>query len=115
MRFPRAFFSQYDLEFVPFAVTGTGTAAITFGSSDLTLTDNGTGDYTLTLKGGRAAGVVLWALAIGRHDTANLVCTIDDANSTTSAVNLRFANDAGTATDCKFSGMLIVKRGAREI
>jgi hypothetical protein len=115
MRFHKAFFSQYDLEFIPFAVTGTGTAAITFGSSDLDLTDNGTGDYTLTLKGGRAAGVVLWALAIGRHDTNNMVCTIDDANSTASAVNLRFATHAGSATDCKFSGLIIVKRGAREI
>lgn len=33
-----------------FRVDGTGTAAIDFGSTDATLTDNGTGDYTLTWK-----------------------------------------------------------------
>lgn len=34
----------------PFAVQGTSTAAITLGKSRATLTDNGTGDYTITLK-----------------------------------------------------------------
>lgn len=31
-----------------FRITGTGTAALAVGASDATLTDNGTGDYTLT-------------------------------------------------------------------
>ena len=115
MRFPKAFFSQYDLEFIPVAVNGTGTAAITFGSSDFTLTDNSTGDYTLTLKGGRAAGVVLWANFIARSDTLKLYPMLHDTDSTASALRVRFYDEGGVVRDCKFSGTVIVKRGAREI
>lgn len=40
-------------------VTGTGTAALNFGGNELALTDQGTGDYLLTLKtkGKRILGV----------------------------------------------------------
>jgi hypothetical protein len=85
---------------------------MTFGESDLTLTDNGTGDYTLTLN--HAAGKRIWCVANALHDTAGLFVTLDDTNTTTSAVNIRVENDAGTATDAKVSGLLIYKKGSTE-
>lgn len=39
---------QMEPRVLGFVVDGTGTASITFGSEDASITDNGTGDYTLT-------------------------------------------------------------------
>lgn len=39
---------QRAMRMLSFRITGTGTAAIAEGGFDATLTDNGTGDYTLT-------------------------------------------------------------------
>ncbi len=111
-RYPGIDVSQPDLELIPFAFTGTGTAAMTFGSSDITLTDNGTGDYTLTLL--RSAGVVLWCSAIARSDAGKVFCVLHDTGSTVSAVRILCYSDAGTATDVKVSGFILVKRGSTE-
>ena len=111
-RYPGLDTHQPDLELIPFEFNGTGTASMTFGGSSLTLTDNGTGDYTLTPK--RAGGVRLWCVAHAIHNTSALFVTIDDTNTTASAVNLRVHSDAGAATDAKVSGFILLKRGSTE-
>jgi len=110
--YPGPLAHQHDLEIIPFEFDGTGTASMTFGSSSLTLTDNGTGDYTLAPK--RAAGFRLWCLAFPLHDTDTLYITLDDTNTTGSQVNLRVHDDAGNATDAKVSGIILTKRGTTE-
>lgn len=42
--------TQYKPRLLAIKLTGTGTAAVGEGSSDVTLVDNGTGDYTLTFR-----------------------------------------------------------------
>ena len=116
MKFIKAFFSQLDFEFVPFAVTGTGTAVMTFGGTEYNLTRIGVGDYSLALKGGRAAGVVIWGLAIARSDSTVTVMNLHDTGSTTNTLRFRSFNATTLAAlDCKFAGISIIKRGAREI
>jgi len=83
-----------------FRVTGTGTAVIDEGTTDATLTDNGTGDYTLT-----------FAQAFSRAPavTATCVATAGDAFacihtvSTTAVRIVTFdATDGTTAKDTVF-------------
>lgn len=112
----KAFFSQLDFEFIPFAFNGTGTAVLTFGSSDLILIDNGVGDYTLTFKNGRQVGVVLWCIAMGRSDAVPVTVTLHDTGSTTGAIRLKaYTSNTGAVVDVKVSGLVIAKRGAREL
>lgn len=92
---------QLKAELIPFRVDGTGTASILEGGNQLTLTDNGTGDYTLTLRRpGRRTLVVAGVVPL----TAGLSFKITAVSS--SAVQIQFDDDT-VATDTDFHGALI--------
>lgn len=55
-----------------FKVTGTGTAAISVGSKDATLVDNGTGSYTLTFEQAFARVPV----AVASAQSAGVYCEV---------------------------------------
>ena len=86
-----------------FRVDGTGTASILEGAFDATLTDNGTGDYTLTFtKAFARVPVVIFGGAV---DDA-LMCEIDAVS--VSAVRFKiFDADGTTATDADFHVMVL--------
>lgn len=80
-----------------FKVTGTGTAAITIGSKQATLTDNGTGDYTITFLQPFARSPV----AVASCQTATTYAEIKTATAT--AINvLTKATADNAATDAVF-------------
>lgn len=93
-------------------VDGTGTASMVTGGEHLTLTDNTTGDYTLTLvtPGQRLLGA--WFTPID----ADVVPQIDISDSGAGAVNVVFKDLDGTptATDCDFFGLILVSDAADE-
>lgn len=85
-----------------FQVTGTGTAAVNIGSDDITLTDNGTGDYTLAWKAASKftqAPIVIATGLTTRIQTA--------AAATATSTNILSFNAGGTATDGVFQGIAI--------
>ena len=79
-----------------FKVTGTGTAAISIGKYDATLTDNGTGDYTLTFTKAFARNPVVVA------SCATATCYAEVKSATTTAVNILTVANDNTATDAVF-------------
>ena len=103
---------QREVRFIDARVDGTGTASITTGGQHLTLTDNGTGDYTLTLvsPGERLLGA--WFTPID----ADVTPQIDISDSSKSAVNVVFKDLDGTpsATDCDFFALIAVSDAADE-
>lgn len=78
-----------------FLVDGTGTAALTQGSFHATLTDNGTGDYTVTFNkpGKRLLGLSVLPITKVYAHTRSALPT---------AVRILTFNDAGVATDADF-------------
>jgi hypothetical protein len=74
---------------------GTGTAALSQGSTQATLTDNGTGDYTLTFAQplGRAPIVVASPL------TADVIVQISAASASACTIKSFDATDGTTAKD----------------
>jgi hypothetical protein len=76
-----------------FKVDGTGAASILIGSKDATLTDNGTGDYTLTFEQAFARLPVVVASSL----TAGAVIQI--ASATASACQIVVKDTAGSALD----------------
>ena len=83
-------------------VDGTGTASILEGSNEVTLTDNGTGDYTLTFSEpfSRVPSVVATPV------TADIYCQI--ATVAVSSVNIKTFNvSAQAATDADFHVMVM--------
>lgn len=89
-----------------FRVDGTGTASILEGSTDATLTDNDTGDYTLTLSEGGARTMVVVGVTPLAAELSVKIAAVD-----ADSVQLQFDND-GVATDCDFHCVLAVFRGA---
>ena len=82
-------------------VNGTGTAAIIQGSTDFTLVDNGTGDYTLTPK--KAAARLLSAHVQPIADAGDLIATLHtDTSKTSIQVKLWDGTDGTTAKDGLF-------------
>lgn len=83
---------------IAFRVDGTGTASILEGTTDATLTDNGTGDYTLTWAQpfARVPVVVVTPVTTAIH--------CEHTGASTTAVNIKtFAvADGTTATDADF-------------
>lgn len=77
-----------------FALTGTGTAALGAGAFDGTLTDNGTGDYTIAFAKPFARAPIVTASSL----TAGIIIKIH-AVSTTSLQIKTYAVDGTTATD----------------
>lgn len=84
-----------------FKVDGTGTASIVIGSRDAALTDNGTGDYTLTFSQPFARLPVVVASSI----TAGAVIQI--ASATVSACQIVVKDTSGAALDADL--MIIVQ------
>lgn len=91
--------TQQGVRTILFRVTGTGTAVIDEGNSHATLTDNGTGDYTLTFTRPSARTPVLSGqpCVIGSSGDA-----VVSSVSTTAVRVLTFAADGTTATDKVF-------------
>lgn len=90
---------QSKSEMYSFYVDGTGTAAIGEGKYHGSLTDNGTGDYTVTLtRPARRALQVVGIVPV----TANVMPQNLVVDS--SSVRVRFVDNDGTptATDAKF-------------
>lgn len=85
-----------------FKIKGTGTAAVQIGSKDAALTDNGTGDYTVTF----AAPFKRDCVAVATSMTADVYCEIAAASATAVQVLVK-ATDDNAATDGDF--MLIVQ------
>jgi len=79
-----------------FKITGTGTAAINIGSFDATLTDNGTGDYTVTFSKPFARTPI----AVASCQTATCYAEIAACSST--AVQVLTKSNANSATDAVF-------------
>lgn len=88
--------------FLAFRVTGTGTAAINEGTTDAALTDNGTGDYTLTWSKPFARTPVVVALAV----TAGIQIKLHAVSSSAAQIKT-FAVDGTTATDAVFHAMVL--------
>lgn len=86
-----------------FRVTGTGTAAIDEGNSDATLTDNGTGDYTLTFARPflRTPVVVVGVL------TSNTIHQISSVSTTAARIKTFAGNDGTTAKDAVIHAMIL--------
>lgn len=79
-----------------FKVTGTGTAAISQGSLDATLVDNGTGDYTLTF----AVPFVRAPICVASCQTAS--CYAEIAAASVTSVQVLTKSNANVATDAVF-------------
>ena len=87
-------------------IDGTGTASIVNDKGDVTLTDNGTGDYTLTYLEPWPVRPIVTANAIS--DAGVIVGTVEDTTSTTTAVRLNFyTTTSGAAVDCKFGVQIV--------
>ena len=85
--------------------------ALVEGADMFTLTKNATGDYTLTLRTPFQRSIICPAPS---PETADLQPQVVSRSS--SAVNFKFTNNSGTATDTNFSGVIfgsddIVLRG----
>ena len=98
-------------ELICLRVTGTGTAAISFGSKHATLVDNGTGDYTLTLvKPGKQIIQVVGCVSL----TATTYAEIGAATTASTVRVLTKATSNNAATDAVFHLTLLVFRSATE-
>ena len=89
-----------------FTVDGTGTAAITSGKFQGTLTDNGTGDYSVALK--RKLGQSPIVLATATKATAAVANLVSASNS---AVAIKTFDAAGAAVDSAFDFIVIGSSG----
>lgn len=91
---------QIDETIVKVIVQGTGTAAILGDDAKVvTITDNGTGDYTISMITGGAAQRDLIPLAIVPI-TARAICRVTSVSS--SAINITVLRDDNTAMDADF-------------
>lgn len=87
---------------------GTGTAAILQGSKEVSLTDNGTGDYTLTL-------VTPAQKVLAVHATPLTAVTAISVVASVSAVQLLATDLAGTAADADMYVTIVVSDAADEV
>ena len=89
---------QRSIRQMGFVVDGTGTASITSGSTQGTLVDNGTGDYTLTFSDvyERAPIVVVTPV------TADVNCNIDAVSASAVSITCFDSTDGTTAKDADF-------------
>lgn len=88
---------QMRMSVLSVKVTGTGTAAVSGTcSNNVTLTDNGTGDYTITFRAPFARAPECVANAV----TDNIYCKIGTVSA--SAVQILTENLSGAATDAVF-------------
>lgn len=95
--------SQRLPRMLAFRVTGTGTAVVDEGTTDGTLVDNGTGDYTLTFVNPftRVPAIAVTSL------TTDVYPVIAGASATGVNVKTFQANDGTTATDGVFHALVL--------
>lgn len=86
---------------IPFAVNSDGTNTGLEGSSDITVTKNGTGDYTLTLNSPAQRNLVP---GMPIAETASLKAQL--VSKSASAVRFLFSDNSATATDTAFCGII---------
>lgn len=94
-----------------FRVDGTGTASIQSGSKDATLTDNGTGDYTLTFA--QAFGMIPMVQVTAV--TANIIANIAAVSTTAVQITTFQGTDGTTATDADFHVFVMGFDAAEEV
>lgn len=92
-------------------VDGTGTAAIRQGAQDLTLVDNGTGDYTLTIRKPFVRKPCVQITCATNDCYAEMV----DADNTVSVIHILTKNNADAATDAVIHVMILGADVADEI
>lgn len=103
--------SQRNVRHLACKVTGTGTAAINSGSSDFTLTDNGTGSYKLTLV--NPSQRILAAHVQPIADAGDVVATLHtDTSALLVEVRLWDGTDGTTAKDGVFFLTVLVSDAA---
>jgi hypothetical protein len=105
--------SQRAPRLLAIQVDGTGTASITVGGTDVTLTDNGTGDYTLTFATAfaRVPTVVVTPISA----TGDLIATIETASATLLDIRLWDGTDGTTAKDGDFHCLIMGYDSADQI
>ena len=86
-------------------VDGTGTAAILEGGNEMTLTDNGTGDYTLTFNTAFARVPVVTALPISA--TGDVILSISSVAVGSVRIKAWDGTDGTTAKDIAFHVMIV--------
>lgn len=79
-------------------IQGTGTATVLYGSKELTITDNGTGDYTLTFSPAALKTPIVTGLVLLTSASSIRVSAL----STTTVRILSFGVDGTTAKDTDF-------------
>lgn len=89
---------QRQMRLMAFHVDGTGTAALTQGSTQAALTDNGVGDYSLVYSQslGRAG------MPVATPITADVVCIVSASTILGCTVKCFDATDGTTAKDADF-------------
>lgn len=93
--------TQLQVFAIPFCVNSDGTNTNLEGSGDVSVTKNGTGDYTITLLSPANRNLVP---SMPIAETANLKAQLVSKSS--SAVRFLFSNNSGTATDTAFCGVV---------
>lgn len=99
---------QRKVRHLYFHVDGTGTAALTHGGTEGSLTDNGTGNYTVTLADeviGHSRVLNIQATSI--TDNVHLTVAISGA-----AITCKADDNAGTATDADFYLLVVLSDAA---
>lgn len=95
----RGFRDVYSLFF---EIDGTGTASITSGAADGTLTDNGTGNYTVTFTVPFQKLLGVSVIVVGAATAGALVPELVTSAYTGASVQITINSDAGALTDAKF-------------
>ena len=93
-----------------FSVDGTGTASIVIGAARATLTDNGTGDYTLTFLDPFARV----PMAVGMTKTADSILQTSTISATAVRILAFDATDGTTAKDVDFDLLVVGFDSAEE-
>jgi len=88
--------NQREMRLLGFQLDGAGTASLTKGSQDATLTDNGTGDYTLTFSKAFAQVPTVVATPL----TADVILQIAAVAVSSVQIKAFDATDGTTAKDC---------------
>lgn len=103
---------QRKPELIGLRVDGvTATAAISFGGKHATITDNGTGDYTLTLvRPARQTIIVVGCISL----TAGAYAEISSATSSAVRVLTKTVTNSPAAVDALFHLTLLVFRSPTE-
>lgn len=92
-------------------IQGTGTAAVQKGSQELSITDNGVGDYTLTY----ANAYVQLPAVVATTRTADSILVIDTEAVGSVRIKAFDATDGTTAKDVDFNVIIIGSDAADEV